>query len=238
MKIKIAICDDEHQQTEYIKMLVSKWANENNIKINIEMFDSSENFKSAWNENKNFDILLLDIQMNGQNGVDLAKELRGTDENLIIVFITALPDFISEGYEVSALHYLIKPVNTEKLYAVLDKALKSLTKNNSAVFLSADDGDIKVLLDEIIYIESLDHFLEITTIHEKLTVKMPFYELERNLGGNFIHCHRCYIVNLKYIKKITRTEITLDSSETIPLSRRLYADVNRAMIKHFTEGKK
>ena len=238
MEIKVAICDDEYEQTAYMKSLVSKWADDNNNKITIEIFDSAENFKSVWSENKTFDILLLDIQMSGQNGVELARDLRKTDEKLIIIFITAVSDYIQEGYDVAALHYLIKPVNTEKLYAVLDKAVKNLIKITNAVFIPADDGDIKVLLDDIIYIESFDHFIEIVTIHEKLTVKMPMYKLESNLDSNFTRCHRCYIVNLKYIKKITRTEITLDSNETIPLSRRLYAEINKAVIKHFTEDKK
>ena len=235
MEVKIAICDDEHRQAEYIKMLVNKWASESDAKATIEMFESAENFKSAKSGGKAFDILLLDIQMGGQNGVELAKDLRKTDEKLIIVFITALTDFIADGYEVSALHYLVKPINTEKLYAVLERAIKSLTKNSNAVFLPTDKGDAKILLDDIIYIESFDHFLEIKTAREKFAVKIPLYELENKLGGSFIRCHRCYIVNLKYIKKITRTEIMLDSNEKMPLSRRLYADVNRAMIKHFTE---
>jgi Response regulator of the LytR/AlgR family len=237
MEINIAICDDEHEQTAYMKSLVDKWAADNNIEITIETFDSAENFKSTWIENKSFDILLLDIQMSGQNGVELARDLRQTDEKLIIIFITAVSDFIQDGYDVAALHYLIKPVNTEKLYTVLDKAVKSLIKITNAVFLPADNGDIKVLLDDIIYIESFDHFIEIVTVQEKLTVKMPMYKLESNLDSNFMRCHRCYIVNLKYVKKISRNEITLDSTETIPLSRRLYTEVNRAIIKHFTEGK-
>ena len=238
MEIKIAICDDEHQQTEYVKMLVNKWADENNIKINISMFDSAENFKAALNDGKVYDILLLDIQMGGQNGVELAKEMRFSGDKTPIIFITAITDYISEGYDVSALHYLIKPINTDKFYTVLDKAVKNLTKSNNAIFISADDGDIRVLIDDIIYIESFDHFLEVVTVHEKLTVKIPMYELEKQLSNSFIRCHRCYIVNLKYVRKITRTEIILDSNATIPLSRRLYADVNRAMIKYFAEGKR
>jgi len=238
MEINIAICDDEHEQTAYMRSLVSKWADENNIETMIELFDSAENFKSACNDNKIFDILLLDIQMSGQNGVELARDLRKTDEKLIIVFITAVSDFIQDGYDVAALHYLLKPVNTEKLYAVLDKAMKSMIKNNTAILLPADDGDMKVLLDDIIYIESFDHFIEIITVQEKLTVKMPMYKLESNLDNNFMRCHRCYIVNLKYVKKITRTEIILDSNETIPISRRLYNDISKAIIKYFTEGKK
>ena len=102
MEIKIAVCDDEHQQTEYIKSLVNKWADVKNIEINIDMFDSAENIKSVWSENKNFDILLLDIEMSGQNGVELAKDIRKTDEKLVIIFVTGFADYISEGYDVSA----------------------------------------------------------------------------------------------------------------------------------------
>lgn len=240
MDIKIAVCDDEMQQTQYIKALVGRWADENNIRVTIDMFESAEKFKDTLGENREYDILLLDIQMGRQNGIELAKELRGTDDKLIIIFITALPDFVNEGYDVSALHYLVKPVKEEKLYAVLNKAAKSLMRNNSAVLISADNehGVVRLLTDNIIYIESFDHFLEINTIEAKHTVKMPMYELENKLGGNFKRCHRCCIVNLKYIKKITKTGITLDSGEMLPLSRRLYTEVNRAMIKYFTEGKK
>lgn len=240
MNMKVAVCDDEHQQTQYIKMLVGKWADDNNITVTVDMFESAEKFKSAWKDDKSFDILLLDIQMGGQNGVELAKDLRQTDEKLIIVFITAVPDFMDEGYEVSALHYLVKPINENKLYATLDKALKSFTKNNNAIFVQTENesGTVRILTDSILYIESFDHFLEINTVSEKLTVKMPMYELESKLDSNFKRCHRSYIVNIKYIKKIIKTEITLDSNKTIPLSRRLYTDVNRAMIKYFTQGKR
>ena len=239
MEIKIAVCDDEYQQTQYIKTFVDKWVAENNIITNIKMFGSAESFKSAVKNNSNaFDILLLDIQMDGQNGVELAKELRETNEKLIIVFITALSEFVRDGYDVSALNYLIKPIDAKKLYDVLNKAAKSLTKINNVLFLPADNGDIKILTGDIIYIESFDHFTEIATIYEKHKIKIPMYELETRLGVDFIRCHRCYIINLKYIKKIKRTEITLDSNEIIPLSRRMYPGVNKAMIKYFTEDKK
>jgi DNA-binding LytR/AlgR family response regulator len=157
----------------------------------------------------------------------------------MIVFITAIPDYISEGYDVSALHYLVKPLNTDKLYAVLDRALKSLMKSNNAIFLPVENenGTMRVLTDDIIYIESFNNYMEINIPGEKLTVKMPMYELENKLGGNFIRCHRSYVVNIKHIKKIVKTEITLESNKIIPLSRRLYGDVNKAMIKYFKEGK-
>jgi DNA-binding LytR/AlgR family response regulator len=119
MEIKIAICDDEHRQTEYIKMLVSAWADENNIKISVDMFESAESFKAAWSEEQTFDILLLDIEMGGQNGIELAREIRRSDAKLIIIFITGFTDYMPEGYDVSALHYLVKPVKEDKLFPSL-----------------------------------------------------------------------------------------------------------------------
>jgi DNA-binding LytR/AlgR family response regulator len=234
MEIKIAICDDEYQQTEYIKMLVNKWADENNIKAAINMFGSAENFKSAISENKMFDILLLDIQMDGQNGVELAKELRNADNKLIIIFITAVPDYINEGYDVFALHYLMKPVNEVKLYEVLDRAVKSITKNLTVLFLPIDGEHTRILIGDIIYIESFAHFSEVITINNKFKVKMNISELEQKLNEKFVRCHRSYIAGLKYVDKITKTDVIFDNGKQIPLSRRLYNEVNKALIKYFT----
>ena len=234
MEIKIAICDDEQQQTEYVKMLVNKWADKNNIKINISMFDSAENFKAALIDGKAYDILLLDIQMGGQTGVDLAKELRLTDDKLIIVFITALPDFINDGYDVFALHYLMKPVNETKLFEVLNRAVKNITKNITAIFLPVDGKQIRIAINDIIYIESLAHFSEIATVNGVFNVKIPISELEQQLNDSFVRCHRSFIVGLKYVDKITKTDVMLDDGSAIPMSRRLYNDVNKALIKYFT----
>jgi len=240
MEIKIAVCDDDQHQTEYTKMLVNKWAGKNNIKAAVDMFGSAENFKSALNgngnENKAFDILLLDIQMDGQNGVELAKELRRADNKLIIIFITAVPDFINEGYDVSALHYLMKPVNETKLYEVLDKAVKAAAKNLTALFLPVEGEQIRILASDVIYIESFAHFSEVITIKDVFKVKMHISELEKQLDEKFARCHRSYIVGLRYIDKITKTEIILDNGKTVPLSRRLYGEVNKALIKYFTGG--
>jgi DNA-binding LytR/AlgR family response regulator len=235
--MNIAICDDEQKQAQYIKMLVKKWADENAIKTNAEMFCSAENFKAALIAGKKFDCLLLDIQMGGQNGVELAKELRKNDEKLIIVFVTALPDFINDGYDVFALHYLMKPVNEIKLFEVLGRAAKSISKNITAVFLPAEGGQVRVPLENIIYVESLAHFSEVATINGTFTIKMPISELERQFDKSFARCHRSFIVNLKYVDKITKTDVILDDGSAISLSRRLYGDFNKALIQYFMGAK-
>ena len=233
MEINIAVCDDEAEQTEYIKMLVSKWADENNIEINIAMFENAENFKSAWSENKKYDILLLDIQMGGQNGVELARELRKTDTKLVVIFITGFADYISEGYDVSALHYLMKPVKEDKLFEVLDKAVKIWGKETEFLSFTINREDIFIPLNDIVYIESSLHYVIINTEKEQYKVKMPLAEIETKLGGGFFKCTRSFIVGLRYVKRISKNEVVLANNISVPLGRGLYKDINKAFIKYF-----
>ena len=234
MEIKIAICDDEHQQTAYIKTLVSKWASINNITITVDMFESAERFKSAWNENKTFDILLLDIEMGGQNGVELAKEIRQADTKLAIIFITGFADYMAEGYDVAALHYLMKPVKEEKLFEVLDKAVKNIEKEAIQILtVTVNREDIIIPLCDIAYVESSLHYVIIYTEKEQYKIKMPLGEIENKLGVGFFKCTRSFIVGLHHIKRISKSEVSLINGVTIPLGRGLYKDINKAFIKFF-----
>ena len=233
MEIKIAVCDDEHHQTEYIKSLVNKWADGKNIGLTVDMFESAENFKSAWSESKIFDILLLDIEMGGQNGVELARNLRKTDEKLVIIFITGFADYVSEGYDVSALHYLMKPVKEDKFYEVLDKALTSLRKTSRTILFPKTGGDVKIKADDIIYAEVLSHtvmlYLADGTSEEFI---MRISDMEKLLGKGFFKCHRSYVVSMKYVRRVTKTEMILEDGQKIPLSRSLYDDANQEFIKY------
>jgi DNA-binding LytR/AlgR family response regulator len=234
MNIKIAVCDDEHQQTEYIKSLVGKWANRNNITITIDMFESAENFKYAWHESKIFDILLLDIEMGGQNGVELAKEIRQSDTKLSIIFITGFVDYMSEGYDVSALHYLVKPINEKKLFETLDKAMRNIEKESDQILtVTVNRKDIFIPFRDIIYIESSLNYVIIYTLKERHKVKMSLTEIEDKLGGGFFKCTRSFIVGLRYVHIITKKEIILTTGVTVPLGRGLYQDINDAFIRYF-----
>ncbi len=232
--INIAVCDDEPAEILYLTAILQGWAAARSITIRTEGYESAESFLFDYEENKAVDILLLDIQMKGMDGIELSRQLRRNNDSLQIIFITGYSDFMAEGYDVSALHYLMKPVSQDKLYAVLDKAAKRLSLQSKMIYLSIEGQGVRIPADEIVYVESFDHRLEINTLNEKYLVKMPLYELEGKLTKDFLHCHRCYIVNLRYIKKITKAEVVLDSGKALPLSRRLYTGVNRAMIKYLT----
>jgi DNA-binding LytR/AlgR family response regulator len=232
MEINIAVCDDEHQQTEYMQMLVKKWADTNNINITLDMFESAENFKAEWSESKKYDILLLDIQMDGQNGMELAREIRQSDTKLVIIFITGFSDYISEGYDVAALHYLMKPVKDDKLFEVLDKAVKSIDIKPEILTVTINREDIFIPHRDIIYIESSLHYIIIYTEIEQYKIKMTFTEIENKLGGGFFKCTRSFIVGLRYVRRISKSEVTLTNGVSVPLGRGLYKDINKAFIRY------
>ena len=241
--VNIAICDDEEVQREYIEQLVCRWADTNGIYVETDTFESAEKYikagtgsgstSSGFISGERYDILLLDIQMDGISGVELAKELRKTDEHLIIIFITAVPDFIQEGYDVSALHYLMKPLDEGKLMAVLDRAVKQLAVPDKTLIVQSGGETIRIAHADIFYIESFAHSLEVVTKSGCFTIKMPAYKLEEQLDNNFIRCHRSYIVNIRHINKITKTDVVIDDRKTLPLSRRLYSEVQKAWINYF-----
>ena len=235
MEIRIAICDDENQQAEYIKTFVSKWAAKNDIETAFNIFDSAEKFSAAWiwSDCRICDILLLDIQMSGQNGIDLAKEIRLTSPDLPIIFITGFADYMSQGYDVSALHYLMKPVKEEKLFEVLDRAMKNLEIYNEFISLTINRENIIIPLSDIIYVESSLHYIMINTVKEQYKVKMPLTEIESKLGNGFFKCTRSFIVGLRYIRRMSKSEVILTNGISIPLSRGLYKNISRAFIEFF-----
>ena len=122
---KIAVCDDNPADADYVADIIRRWAQARAVLIEIERFPSAEAFWFQYEENRCYDILFLDIEMEpeGMNGIELAAKLRKNDSSIQLVFVTGYMEYIADGYDVEALHYLLKPVTEEKLGSVLARAL-------------------------------------------------------------------------------------------------------------------
>lgn len=229
MAYRIAVCDDSAADREYTASLVRAWAAETGSQIHISLFSSGENFLFRAEDEGSFDILLLDIEMGAMDGVALAKKLRQKNETLQIVFITGYSDYIAEGYEVSALHYLMKPVKKEKLFSVLTRAAEKLRKDEKALHLEAGGLLVRIPIYTIRYADVQGNHV---TVHasQDFTAKMTLSELEKGLDDRFYRVGRSAIVNLTKISRVTKTEILLQDGTTVPLPRGAYDGVNRAII--------
>ncbi len=228
--LSVSLCDDNAQEREYLKNLVLDWQTRSGTNICVREFPSAEAFLFAYEDNSH-DILLLDIEMDGMNGVDLAKRLRAKGCRSEIIFITSHFEFCGEGYEVDALHYLIKPVSQDKLCEVLDRAAARLTKESPSVIVRCEGGTVRIFESQILYIEALLHYVNIYTAEKEYRVKEPLSEIALRLSADFYRTHRSYIVSLQKIVKISRGSVTLENGAEIPLSRGKYDDVNRAFIE-------
>lgn len=231
MRYKIAICDDMEEDVKYISSAVNRWAKRENITVDIETFPSAESFLFRYAEQKAFDILLLDVEMPSMNGVELAKRIRQDNEAVQIVFITGYTDYIAEGYEVSALHYLVKPLSEIKLFEVLSRAVFKIRKNEKSLFLSVSGEMVRIPIYEIKYLEVQQNYV---TVHAKkdYTIKKTLGEFERELDERFYRMGRSFIVNLSYIDKITKIDVYLSDGSIIPLPRGQYEPLNKAFIAH------
>lgn len=231
MKLNIAICDDERQQMEALHSAVLWWGQNSSHVCDVAVFSSAEAFLFEYDGNNSYDILLLDIEMEGMSGIELAKRLRQDGCHSEIIFITSHFEFYGEGYEVDALHYLIKPVDREKLCSVLEKAAGRLAAEPASVIINCEGKTIKLPERNILYAEALLHYTLIYTADCEYKIKENFSEFAKKLSDDFYHTHRSYYVSLKHIRRISRTSVMLDNGAELPLSRGKYDDINRAFIE-------
>lgn len=233
MYYKISVIDDSSSDTEYVAGLAARWAESAGHEAHIRVFPSAEAFLFQYEEERDFDILLLDIEMGAMNGVDLAKKIRMQNDAVQIVFITGYPDFIAEGYEVNALHYLMKPVSYEKLRAVLDKAAANLGKTEKRLCVTYDRNTDLVPLSRILYVEAQRQYVLIHTFDRTYRMKQSFAGTVAELDEFFFKCQRSYCVNLRHITRIKSSSVLLKNGMEIPISRGMADRIGKEIIRLF-----
>ena len=229
--MKIAICDDERIQTQSLTQKLSLFAETRHKHFEIQAYSSAEAFLFAYRENRDVDILFLDIEMGQMNGIELAREIRADNETVQIVFITGYPDYIGEGYDVDALHYLLKPVDTQKLYEVCERALANLQKQPRFHLLPVGKEVVRVYEKDILYAETQGHYLRLVTKKGEHRLRMTLPELSTRLGDSFFKCSRSYLAGLLHVSRITKTSVILEDGTDLPLGKGLYDEINTALIR-------
>ena len=232
--MRIAICDDEKAQRLLLKKYLEEWAVQNKAILETELFVSGENFLFSWEDNRDYDLLVFDIEMGQMSGMELAAAIREKDDGIPILFVTGYDKYMLQGFEVAALHYLLKPVNKDKLFEVLDK-LKIKRKQEDKLFFQTEKGPVSLLPSRIWYIEARAHQCILYTEDEEYTLRSSISEVAGQLNGRreFVRCHRSYLVNLHHVSAIVKPEVILDDKRRLPVSRSAEKEVNRLFIEIF-----
>lgn len=238
--MNIAVCEDNQEEAEWLCDMIRCWALQNKLQADIIPFADAASFSFAL-EDQSFDALFLDIKMPGEDGVSLAKRLREQSCDIPIVFVTGEREYMMEGYEVEAIHYLLKPIDKNKVSFCLDRIYEKNHRQEPFILIQKENTTVKLLQREIYLIEVFSHTLEFTTRKGTFQALSSMKEVQEQLLPEwFIRCHRGILVNLLYVDFIEKNNLTLADEKNgfyrkVPVSRRLYTEVNNAFIQFYKE---
>lgn len=232
--MRIIICEDEAAQAQALLRMVRRWADARGMDAELSAYASAQALWFDLEGGLRTDAALLDIQMPGMSGLELARAIRGRGDPMQLIFITGAPEHMAEGYDVDALHYLLKPVDEARLFAVLDKAAARASAPQPALTGPGPDGLLRIPAQRIAFVEAMGHTLRVRLSDgADRTLHLSMRDAEAQLPASFVHCHRSYLVSLRCVHQIARTEVELDGGERLPLSRRLSEAFRRAFIDFY-----
>lgn len=232
---KIALCDDEQVTLLDLKERITKYIEQE--KKCCQIFCFSEG-KKLIESNEEFDIIFLDIQMDGLNGLETAKKLRILQKANYLVFVTVSKDYILDAFEVEASDYILKPIDNQRFFRAMKRIFRHLEKREPS-FLMVQKGSVckNIKLENIIYCEAINRKIYIHTKKEVTDYYFKLEELEKLLNNHFFRCHRSYIINLDYVYSYEKGVAWLENGEKIPVSRLRGQDFAQAIL-HFLKERR
>lgn len=233
---RLAICEDDNVIRKELSALCRDILTDDGISHEMTEFSKAEELDRVIKEEGHpFDLLILDIQMDGITGMELAKSLRQRGDRVSILFVTGCEDYLPEGYGVQPIHFLLKPVSREALAGALhtDWDLNHKPKTMTLYF---GGRTVSLMLADIRYIESYNHSVVVHQADGDRTYLLSLAELERQLSSRqFCRCHNSYLVNMDYVGEIGRTELTLRDGSRIPIGRTYYKSLQSTFIRYLNQ---
>lgn len=216
-------------------MLFQKYQTLKHTSLQISSFSSGFSLMDAIDGGKHFDIVVLDVIMPGENGIEIAKKLRRTRNDMKIIFLTSSPEYAVASYDVKAQNYLLKPVAEEKFFSAIDSVLAQLDQKDNAGFIlfTTTRQYIRILFSRLVYAEAMHksvtlHLSDGTTVSTVMTFTEFLKLLEDH--PDFLQPHRSYVVNMGFIRCVNKNEIHMIDDSVIPLSRNNYARISEQFL--------
>lgn len=238
--IKIAFCDDDMEVLHQMNELLDRYRVERNEDITYAAFQSPFELLTEIEKGIRPDILFLDVVMPGQNGMDVAKEIRQYDTNMKIIFLTSSPEFAVESYSVGAYFYQLKPIWEESFFRLMDSVLAECEKKKkNSLILRSKDGITRIDLQQLEYCEVLGRkllfhlengaVLESAGSLDDLAVQLMQY-------SNFFRPHRSFLVNMEYIQNISSRSIKMVNDAEIPIPHGKCSEIKNTYMEYAFNG--
>ena len=234
--LQLAFCDDDLAELQTIRTLLERYRVARNRDIQYTAFQNAWDLLAEVERGTRYDILFLDVLMPGQNGIEVAGELRQYDSSVKIIFLTSSPEFAVQSYAVGAYFYQLKPIWEESFYRIIDAALEACHQERSdSLILRCKTGITRVELKKLEFCEVLHRTLLLHLAGGKvLESSGSLDELSRQLApyGCFYRPHRSYLVNLDYVQTLSYRAMTLACLAEIPIPRGKYNEVKAAFLDY------
>nr|WP_288570359.1 LytTR family DNA-binding domain-containing protein [uncultured Sellimonas sp.] len=229
--MKIAVCEDNHVVAAYLEDYLSSLDVQN---IEYEIFTSGDDLIHYMEQEKtSFNILLMDIEMPGRNGIETAAFVRERNKNALIIFITDHKEYVYDVFDVLPFRFLIKPVTQEALNIVMKKAFEHFNLTKQVFFFNQNKEHLQVSFDEIIYFEGNLRKVRLVTTELEYDFYGKISDVMKQLDGNlFLQIHNSYIVNMSQIRKISDSAVVLKLGATLPISKKYREEVRQKHIQY------
>ena len=235
----LAVCEDQKEDLNTACSLLDTWETERNAPVRRKAFQNAVELLEAARRER-FTFYLLDVMMPGMDGIEAAREIRRFDDAAEIVFLSSSPGFAYESYGVRALNYLLKPVEREKLFALLDRLRLQEQKNSESLTLKTKAAFVRVPYTQISYVEVIrkNVYFHLTdgTVRE-IAGTLKDFEAELLGRPEFMRIHRSYIANMLQAERLSHDGLRTFRGETLPVSRLVYPQLQRDYIALLFEGR-
>lgn len=216
--INIAILEDEQNYAEDLRENIVRYASEYNLNIKIKLFSNGMEFANA--KSTDYDIIFLDINMPEINGIDIARHIRKTNDNVVLIFVTNLAQYAIEGYSVDAMDFILKPIQYSSLKFRLEKAITFVEKRKKgSIMIKTNRETVKLEVSDIYYVEANKHKLIYHTVKDNYEVWGSMAKIKKELEPlGFSSCSVSYLINLKFAAGIEGEDVIVNN-ERIKISR-------------------
>lgn len=227
--ISTVIVEDENQAAARLSEFLSRYGADRGQRFRITVYDNAASFLEEYRGG--VDLVFMDIQMPGLNGMDAARLLREKDREVQIVFVTSLMTYAVSGYEVGALDYIVKPFEYKDLALRLGRALLRLRKKRRFISFSGKGLYVTLDTEDIRYLESVGHKVIYHLANETLTRWESLTVCQGELPPGFVRCNSCYVVNLEYVRSFDGENADVDG-QSLRVSKPRRAAFRRALAEY------
>lgn len=230
--LRFAIIEDDDGDAIELQNCIADYLARSDVKAKVERFKSATAFVDKYTGG--YDVIFMDIEMPGTNGLEASERIRKLDTQVVIIFVTATVQYAVDGYRVNAFDCVIKPVTASTFFKKLDRIIEYVGREKSkTITIRTPQGIIKQPLNEIYYVEVTEHYLAYHTEKGDIRVYGKLSDIEEFLTSNgFFRCNRCYIVNMRFVKSFVGDTVEIGGDKLL-ISRRRRQDFMQALTYYF-----